>query len=309
MTDEESAAAVVTALKEAVATGLVTIDADRGHFNPEILEEVKEEIFNLTNYSVPFPGANEKLLASLGKQQNKWSPLYFFSGGGQDCYKCGESTCWEFNGKVIRLVTRRYPGKLQVISDESPCSFANGIQPIVTRISVPSGQMLVGNDLRHIFDEELLWGKDKKNEKYSRENSINHHAGKVRYVERYAKHGMLTGYLGSGGVDIYHHSDGILVVQASERPKSIKKDGQKYSYVCHISLGLWWYGAADYDRCVALNEKETRKTLQTTKKKAFYLHSHELASLKVKPGTYEMVHQSFPDDDVKILSQIQLVKD
>lgn len=162
--------------------------------------------------------------------------------------------------------------------------------------------------MRHIFDEELIWGSD-KDEKWSKANSINHYAGKAKYVERYAKQGVLTGYLGSGGVDVYHSHTGIIITLTTEDDsKSFIKDRIKYSFAGHISLGLWWYGVADYEKCLAINEKETLKTLEKTKKKSFYVSAHELASLKVKPGTYEMVHQPWPDDNRKILSQIRLVK-
>lgn len=306
MISADEAETVVKALTDAIASGAITIDADRGHFNSEILEEVKQDIFDPVNYQVNFPGANEKLIASLGKQQDRWTTLFFSLGLSRECYKCGEYTSWEFNGKIIRLVTKKFPKKGGIVVDTDPCVFANGLPPITAKISVPSGQLVLGNDLRHIFDEQLIW-KGNKNEKWSRANSINHYAGKTKYVERYANHGMLTGYLGSGGVDVYHNSTGIVITQSEERPKSFKKDGLKFSYAGHISLGLWWYGAADYENCLAVNEKETIKTLEKSKK-SFYVDTHQLALLKVKPGTYEMTHEAWPDDDIKILSQIKLVR-
>lgn len=223
---------------------------------------------------------------------------YELKGVVDECHKCGEHVHFFTNGREIRtLLWDNEAGGVFEINGyrhrrgdyyAQPCKYSDGIiEEIKHSVDVPSGKIVMGNNLHGIFDDKVIFPNDSQ---YQHEFSINHDDGQINYMGRYAEHGLLTGFVGSGSVDVYARKDMVVVGRygPDSTPKTITYDKKKLKYVTRISMGLWWYGAADFDLCHALNNEEAEK-IDCNPKDGYY-GDRDLFSLPVTPGKYERTH-------------------
>lgn len=236
---------------------------------------------------------------------------WFNLGCEGTCYGCGLRLNWRTNGKIIRPFIFEPSSVEGKFGDFVPkmCKFANGLpEEIKNVVVVPSGKLLVGNNLHMIFDEKKIWG----DERYNNENSINHVSGKIKYMERYAQHHLLTGFLGDGGVDVYADEETVAAYRAEvdDRPDEISFEGRTLRYVASICLELWWWGLADYGISQQQNAEIVATADDPPKNDSVY-YNFDYFVLPVKAGRYEMVHyqNNVDRDRIGIQSVVRRIGD
>lgn len=153
-------------------------------------------------------------------------------------------------------------------------------------LNIPSGKLLVANDLRELAP-------------VSREFDVNKAIGRMRTTDTYAKAGMAHGSVGNTCPGVFRLADGSFTI-GSYHKKVATGDGEyDYDYeddlpegavrVAGVCTDLWWYSIMDYDlakaRCDALKIKWA----------AVLKHAN---IVEVEPGTYSFVHHNdLPDRD------------
>jgi len=145
-----------------------------------------------------------------------------FSKDGETCPLCGEDINLEFNGTQVRAI--------------SPCRYEHGVAPHEVTLNIPSGKMVVANDLRDIF--RTIGDYD-----------VNTTAGCNDTTDKYAEVGMFHAFVGNTCPAMFrkgkakngkYQSFSIGTHRASE-------DRQ----VAGICTDLWWVSIADYDSFIA----------------------------------------------------------
>ena len=175
----------VAAVKEAVADGRVIIDADYGHLESDELQEEIEKVLQPGNFFPCPPEMTQKLIEGIGvvgstltaKVADCQDPWIYFGRllSHISCWKCGTRLHWKYDGKHLKLLSwKSHPEISDIIESDAPCPFAKGLTPIVVNLPVPSGKLVIGNDLRYLFTEEMIWGPKGSSDRFRSENSINH---------------------------------------------------------------------------------------------------------------------------------------
>ena len=191
------------------------------------------------------------------KPLNEWVSLDGLGLGSslRSCSHCGESYfSLETNGISIR------------ISGE-PCKFANGMPLTEWELNVPSGKLVVANDLRRIFPLE----DDRFN--------VNELIGCRQTALAYAENGMAHAFVGNTCPGVYKCGDGLFKIanepyeDADPRPPF---EGERVAGIC---TDLWWYSICDHN--------EFKKRLKHFKRKA---SEFNVGIVNVKPGVYRFRH-------------------
>lgn len=171
-----------------------------------------------------------------------------------ECANCGERVEFPFKENADELVAN------------TSCKYKDGFPEIVTYLDVPSGEIVLFNDLREFYKES--------------EESINMinictNAGIKAYSEAYAKQGLVTHFVGNTCPNVSQKGN-TLSIGESKRGKVIGD----------ICTDLWWYCAADR---VAL-ERAMKKTAEEYQKDYRATGAWpELIIAKVKPGRYKTI--------------------
>lgn len=171
-----------------------------------------------------------------------------FVAGEYVCPFCDRSLHLGFNGRGL-------------ICMGDPCKFPEGI---VTEweLNVPSGKIVVDDDLRNWFPIDRDW-------------SINTVIGKHLTTLAYAKVGMAHGYVGNSCPQIYKNEDSFSIISRSD-------DADSDRSIAHICTDLWWFSIADYD------ELKRRAKYYTPKLDFKKIISDDAVSVvDVKPGVYQ----------------------
>lgn len=164
-----------------------------------------------------------------------------------DCPECSEQIALEFNGKHFRCC--------------NPCKYPKGMPPYDIFLNVPSGKMVVANDLREYFP---VIG----------DYSVNYAEGCKKTTEMYAAVGMAHAMVLSTCPSMYKVSDRKFVIGVgTERNRPVKGARQ----VASICTDLWWYSIVDYDQFVARAGREPQGTWEQI--------------VKVEPGVYRFRHR------------------
>jgi hypothetical protein len=184
------------------------------------------------------------------------------------------------------------PGNL--LEADSSCKYAKGCPEIVVNLSVPSGKIVLFNDLREPYKRP-----DRENR-----NGVNSFAGKKYYTEEYAKQGLITHFVGNSSPHIYQESSTKLTVASICEDNGEKAPpGKEIGRIC---TDLWWYCAVDKKEF----EKRIGKTLAQYQKE---YHDRgawpSLIVAKVTPGTYRTTgrYDSLKKNETEIFSVIERI--
>lgn len=231
--------------------------------------DITEDVRNF--YCVDFtPELAEVLKAyQKGEVLSTWVPLgtHFLLGAilGR-CHECGEKPVFESNGQEVRV--------------REACPYPNGMPPVVWDLNVPSGKIVVANDLRPIFPNP--YGS----------HDLGTQQGLTKECLNYVKLGMSHAFVGNSCPSVYDCGNDIYRVASPE--DFDKKDDS----LATIVTDLWWYSMCDYDE-YALRCKHFK-----VKKKDFHAKF-----LKVKPGVYRFIHYGVSDEPGHIYSTFEWVRD
>lgn len=213
----------------------------------------------------------EELLRALKakKTLNKWVTIARLMGFYDGCSYCGSRNfLLETDGATIRL-------------SGGECSLPNGFEPNEWELNVPSGKIVVSNDLRQWFPLPEGDGDIP---------SINTTRGCRAMAQAYAAIGMSHGFVGNTCPGVYKLGGDSFKI-ASE-PYEDYWDEEKKEYlprkdlspfvgerVASVCTDLWWYSLCDND------EFERRRAKFGGK-----LDSNWDSIIDVKPGVYRFRH-------------------
>lgn len=163
------------------------------------------------------------------------------------CYTCGEEVEFETNGLTIQA--------------KNPCPHPNGIS-LTFELNIPSGVMVVANDLRDHFN-------------FEDDFNVNTAMGIVKTTKAMEKIGCAHAFVGNSSPGVYKTGENTFIVASSgynEKTGGEKKPkGKRVATIC---TDLWWYSIVDW------NEFKKRKCNG----------KYQIDKVKVKPGVYRFSH-------------------
>ena len=179
-----------------------------------------------------------------------------------ECPTCGERYIpLETDGVTVRYATA--------------CPYPDGIPTTEWELNVPSGKLVVANDLRELFP--LPGGDDM---------SVNHTLGCHLTTLAYAANGMAHAYVGNTCPSVYKYGEGLFKIvnppyeegddDNDEPPLASSFEGEE---VAGITTDLWWYSICDQD--------EFKLRCKHFKQKA---KDFRVKVVDVKPGVYRFRH-------------------
>lgn len=204
------------------------------------------------------------------KALNYWVPIAIttFRTTLRMCSHCGgQDFGLETNGKFLRVMGPK-------------CKYPKGLPKTTFELNVPSGKLVVANDLRDLFpvDEEF---------------DINTTFGCRRTALAYAAIGLAYACVGNSCPGVYKLTDGTFKIGNPPReehwngkawvkikPKP-KFDGKKVASIC---TDLWWYSICDHAEFLRRCKRFKRKT-----------KDFRVDVVKVPPGVYRFKH----DEDAR----------
>jgi len=153
----------------------------------------------------------------------------------------------------------------------TPCNFAKGFPEISVDLNVPSGEIILFNDLREEYasrDESMQF-------------DINTTMGIKQYTEFYAKRGLAIHFVGNTCPGVYQCGNKLIIGSLWEDQKKIFPHSKKIGSIC---TDLWWYCAVDK----AEFEKRANKTVDQWEKEYHATGAWpNLVRAKVAPGVYQ----------------------
>jgi hypothetical protein len=158
------------------------------------------------------------------------------------CSECSEAVHLEFDGKKMRCA--------------NPCKYPKGLPPYDIELNIPSGKMVVANDLR---DHWRITG----------DYNVNLTANCKKTTEKYAEVGMAHAFISNTCAGVYKVNDKKFEIGCGLK---------KRKRVGGICTDLWWYSIVDYDDFV--------KRVGDPKKANMMIDV-----VKCKPGVYRFRHQ------------------
>ena len=279
MMDRVSAEAAVDGalhyeLREKVETALLKATLDfNGHWkHGAVLGEdfkVLEHLF-LGSRSMSKTDAEDLVRAAeAGTPLDRWVPVDVSLGltGLRTCSYCGDDDfATETNGRAVRVAGE-------------PCKFPNGLPPTEWELNVPSGKLVVANDLRELFplpeDEDF---------------DINTTMGCRQTALAYAANGMSHAFVGNSCPGVFECGDGLFKIATppndeewdEKRRKHVKVkpaptfEGERVAGIC---TDLWWFSLCDHAefqrRCGRFEQKAADFSVEV---------------IDVKPGVYRFRH-------------------
>ena len=190
--------------------------------------------------------------AAAGTPLGRWVRVDVSLGltGLRTCSYCGEDVfAMETNGRVVRLAGE-------------PCKFPNGLPPTEWELNVPSGKLVVANDLRGLFPLE------------DDDFDINTTRGCSQTALAYAANGMSHAFVGNSCPGVYKCGDGIFKI--ANPPSDEEFEGERVAGIC---TDLWWYSLCDH--------AEFQRRCKRFKQKA---DGFSVAIVDIKPGVYRFRH-------------------
>jgi hypothetical protein len=187
---------------------------------------------------------------------DRWIPIdvNLSLTGLRACSFCGEEDfATETDGKVVRIVGE-------------PCKFPNGLPPTEWELNVPSGKLVVANDLRELFP--LPEDEDFDTTLGCRQTAL-----------AYAANGMAHAFVGNSCPGVYECGKGLFKIanepweDAKPRPKF---EGKRVAGIC---TDLWWYSLCD--------QEEFERRCKRFKQKA---KNFRVETITLKPGVYRFHH-------------------
>jgi hypothetical protein len=194
-----------------------------------------------------------------------------------ECPNCTVKLTVTTNGEVVRI--------------GQPCPRPEGVDITEFEINVPSGKLIVANDLRDLFP-------------ISCDYDINRTIGCHMTTLDYAAGGLAHGYVGNScpsfrkgvtentfviaNIGTGFRIDPKTYEETKLDPPPTFEAGRSLTTIC---TDLWWYSicdAAEFDRRCAW-KKLKPKTVKA---------SHDCDTVKVKPGVYRFRHNNIRQDDL-----------
>jgi hypothetical protein len=200
---------------------------------------------------------DDLLRASKAKRPlTRWVPMAIpdFRMALRVCSCCGETDFGlETNGEVIRIAGQ-------------PCRYPEGLPPTEWELNVPSGELVVANDLRTLFP--LL----------EEDFDINTTWGCRQTTLAYAATGMAHAMVGNTCPSVYLCKDGSYKI--ANPPPGEQWDGKAWvkikpkpkfdgKAVAEICTDLWWYSICDHEeflrRCQRFGQKPADFSIKVVK--------------------------------------------
>lgn len=210
----DARSAVLAVSKAEKLVGKLPVDFN-GHWMRGTMLEGHREVY--------LGGASHEdaLALAARKTLDHWIPVAVM--GFYSCSCCGARTGRaETNGELVRLTG-------------APCEFPDGLPPVEWELNVPSGRLVVANDLRDLFP---LMEDD---------FDVNTQSGCRLTTLAYAEHGMSHASVGNTCPGVYRCSDGSYKVASppwEDSDPMPEFDGTRLAGVC---TDLWWYSICDKD--------------------------------------------------------------
>ena len=191
--------------------------------------------------SIRFDRPEESVYVSLAKvlfnpdpEKNEW--VTFYKGNClKQCPVCGDDIALETNGVLVRAV--------------GECPYSGGTI-FSWELNVPSGKIVVANDLRDKF-------------KITEDHYVNHSEGIIAASLDYASVGMSHGFVGNSCPGVHKKNSREFII--GNRPEIEDEDDEEYfkknasgldseyegtTQVASICTDLWWYSIVDYDQYI-----------------------------------------------------------
>lgn len=168
----------------------------------------------------------------------------------RDCSCCGEKSLGlETDGHVLRF-------------SGPPCAYPDGLPVTEWELNVPSGQIVVANDLRELFPVD---------DDFDVCTTIGCHRTTLAYAEA----GMSHAYVGNSCPGVYLCKDGTYKIA---NPPAGGKDDPSFEgdYAAGVTTDLWWYSMCDRNefrrRCRNLYTPGSTRTTVWLKSDVFTLN-------------------------------------
>jgi hypothetical protein len=180
---------------------------------------------------------------------------------------------------------------------ETECVYKNGFPPIEVKLNVPSGEILLFNDLRRFYPANTD-GID-----------ICTSIGIKQFTEAFAKEGLVIHFVGNSSPGVVQVNDERLEIgyfwcekeDGCSLPECPMPECNRPKILGHICTDLWWYCAVDKDEF----EKRIGKTTEEYQEEYHKTGAWpEIIRAKVTPGVYRTVGQYHIDSD-KLFSYIE----
>lgn len=223
------------------------------------------------------------------KALDRWVPIQIleFRSSLRVCSACGKKNIpLETNGKVILFTGE-------------PCSYPKGLPHTEWELNIPSGKLVVANDLRNLFPT----GEDRFD--------VNTTLGCRQTALAYAEVGLAHAFVGNTSPGVYKLKNGHYKLASEPSDSRWNPKTQKYvrvkkpkfsgTRVASICTDLWWFSICDHD------EFERRC-------KHFKLDdSSHTEVVEVPPGVYKFSHDEYAVRDDReaevIYTTFQKVRD
>lgn len=264
-------------LEKRIKNDEVTFDLG-GHYYSE--DRWYDKRANFKNFAF-----DSRLFSPLYTRQDKQTGAISFAGSySSRCNCCGEYVNFQVDGNVIRTAEK--------------CAYPNGFPPYKIRISVPSGKLVVANDLR-IFFQHVSEANN---------GEMDTDIGLMKWCQFFAEQANL-GYIFTSNTspDLFKTKKDTFALKCGS-------DAQK-NLVASICTDLWACCVADYDTVEAGYEKyknstefDRYDTLPGNFEDA--LKAENATVIRVTPGDYEIecFRYSHNGNRVQTLAKINRVK-
>ena len=156
-----------------------------------------------------------------------------------------------------------------VVRAKEPCPYPGGITTEIT-ISVPSGKILVTDDLRPVYDCER-----------GPFITLNSSLGQARLVEAMAAIGCAYGPVGDGDLGLYRTGPDSYIIARPDYDRDGEPSLPEDTLLAGIVTGLLAYSIADFEDWKARGGDPERLDWNWTD-----------TVVEVNPGTYRFVHHS-----------------
>lgn len=171
----------------------------------------------------------------LVMEADQFSPEIRVIGGSIDCFYCSEFQSWKKEGDKFVAQTE--------------CEYAN-FTTYSVKLNVPSGRIVVADDLRGVFGDAEEVRPELEQEDY------NATKGRVLHARVYEELGVAYGCVLNTCPDVFLVSDGDeqkLVIASTEWDEEADEPiiPAGWTKIAGICTDLWAYSIADYDDYVA----------------------------------------------------------
>jgi hypothetical protein len=176
------------------------------------------------------------------------------------CWKCG---AYDFTERLAED---------GVHFDGEPCPVPDtGITTVIT-LNVPSGKIIVNDDLRPVYD-----AFDPAEEKFATYNSI---LGQAQVVEAFAAQGCAFGPVGNTSPGLYRTGQDTYVIAnpGYDEETDTETFPEGWTLLADVCTGLWAYSIADHADWVSKGGDITKKPMATV--------------VDIPAGVYEFVHHT-----------------